>query len=156
MHIYKGYKISALDVEATVLAHPDVREAAVVGVADIDFGQRIVAVVQVHDVDGGDGDGEGGGCNVVGLTLTSLRKWCTARVRNKLALHATTRTVPIVWMPFLLGERTKKKEMHAGRVLVLYIVPQVDILTLDLLIITFGIALKHLPIFTGCKIQGAC
>lgn len=55
-------------------------------------------------------------------------------------------------LPALVKEE-KKNEMHVGRVN--STVPQVDILTLDLLIIPFGIALKHLPIFSGCKIQGA-
>jgi fatty acid CoA ligase FadD36 len=40
-----GYRIGAGEVEAALLAHPAIAEAAVVGVADADLGQRIVAYV---------------------------------------------------------------------------------------------------------------
>jgi fatty acid CoA ligase FadD36 len=40
-----GYRIGAGEVEAALLAHPGVREAAVVGEPDPDLGQRIVAYV---------------------------------------------------------------------------------------------------------------
>lgn len=40
-----GYRIGAGEVEAALLTHPDVSEAAVVGVPDPDLGQRIVAYV---------------------------------------------------------------------------------------------------------------
>ena len=45
-----GYKVGAGEVETALLGHPDVREAAVVGVLDDDLGQRVVAYV-VGDVD---------------------------------------------------------------------------------------------------------
>ncbi|GAB2646203.1 acyl-CoA synthetase [Prescottella soli] len=45
-----GYRIGAGEVEQALLNHPDVREAAVVGVPDDDLGQRIVAYV-VGDCD---------------------------------------------------------------------------------------------------------
>jgi fatty acid CoA ligase FadD36 len=40
-----GYRVGAGEVENALLTHPAVREAAVVGVADDDLGQRIVAYV---------------------------------------------------------------------------------------------------------------
>jgi fatty acid CoA ligase FadD36 len=40
-----GYRIGAGEVEGALLAHPAVREAAVIGVPDDDLGQRIVAFV---------------------------------------------------------------------------------------------------------------
>jgi fatty acid CoA ligase FadD36 len=40
-----GYRIGAGEIEAALLAHPGVREAAVVGEPDPDLGQRIVAFV---------------------------------------------------------------------------------------------------------------
>jgi fatty acid CoA ligase FadD36 len=40
-----GYRIGAGEVEAALLAHPGVHEAAVIGEPDPDLGQRIVAFV---------------------------------------------------------------------------------------------------------------
>ncbi|BCN51674.1 hypothetical protein RE9425_00640 [Prescottella equi] len=40
-----GYRIGAGEVEQALLAHPGVKEAAVVGVPDDDLGQRIVAFI---------------------------------------------------------------------------------------------------------------
>ena len=40
-----GYRIGAGEVETALLAHPSVREVAVVGQADADLGQRVVAYV---------------------------------------------------------------------------------------------------------------
>jgi fatty acid CoA ligase FadD36 len=45
-----GYRIGAGEVEDALLAHPDVREAAVVGVPDDDLGQVIVAYVVADGV----------------------------------------------------------------------------------------------------------
>lgn len=45
-----GFRVGAGEVETALLGHPGVREAAVVGVADDDLGQRIVAFV-VGDAD---------------------------------------------------------------------------------------------------------
>ena len=40
-----GYRIGAGEIETALLGHPDVQEAAVVGLPDEDLGQRIVAFV---------------------------------------------------------------------------------------------------------------
>ncbi|MCK9924804.1 hypothetical protein MXD61_23550 [Frankia sp. AgPm24] len=53
-----GYRIGAGEVEAVLLAHPAVREAAVVGLPDADLGQRIAAFVVAA---GGEAGGEEGG-----------------------------------------------------------------------------------------------
>jgi fatty acid CoA ligase FadD36 len=45
-----GYRIGAGEVEACLLEHPSVAEAAVIGVPDDDLGQRIVAYVIAADV----------------------------------------------------------------------------------------------------------
>ena len=45
-----GYRIGAGEVEAALLDHPGVTEAAVIGVPDDDLGQRIVAYVVGSDV----------------------------------------------------------------------------------------------------------
>jgi fatty acid CoA ligase FadD36 len=47
-----GFKFGAVEVEAALLAHPAVSEAAVIGVADEDLGQRIVGFVVCDGVDG--------------------------------------------------------------------------------------------------------
>lgn len=44
-----GYKISALDIERELLALPYLGEAMVVGVPDLEFGQRVGAVVSLRD-----------------------------------------------------------------------------------------------------------
>ncbi|GAB3499019.1 acyl-CoA synthetase [Nocardiopsis coralliicola] len=49
-----GYRVGAGEVEAALLDHPSVREAAVVGVPDDDLGQRIVAVLVGDSVDAAD------------------------------------------------------------------------------------------------------
>ncbi len=46
-----GYKVGAGEVEAAILGHPGVSEVAVVGVADDDLGQRVVAFVVAEGVD---------------------------------------------------------------------------------------------------------
>ena len=45
-----GYRVGAGEIEAALLGHPGVAEAAVVGIPDQDLGQRIVAFV-VGDAD---------------------------------------------------------------------------------------------------------
>ncbi|MEY2400001.1 MAG: fatty acid CoA ligase FadD36 [Ilumatobacteraceae bacterium] len=46
-----GFKVGAGEVEAALLTHSSVTEAAVIGVSDPDLGQRIVAFVVCGDVD---------------------------------------------------------------------------------------------------------
>ncbi|MFI5307379.1 MAG: acyl-CoA synthetase [Polyangiales bacterium] len=61
-----GYKISALEIEATLRAHPAIRECAVIGVPDPTWGQRVAAVAVLH---------EG-----AGLELAALREWAKQRL----------------------------------------------------------------------------
>ncbi|KAG8437583.1 hypothetical protein GDO86_008335 [Hymenochirus boettgeri] len=44
-----GYKISALEVERHLLAHPSITDAAVIGAPDGTWGQRVVAIVKLRD-----------------------------------------------------------------------------------------------------------
>ncbi|XP_064466851.1 malonate--CoA ligase ACSF3, mitochondrial-like [Ornithodoros turicata] len=57
-----GYKISALDVERHLLAHPNIRDCAVVGVPDLTWGEKVACVVALHDPKRT-------------LTLQCLREW---------------------------------------------------------------------------------
>uniref|UniRef100_A0ACB8EAS1 Acyl-CoA synthetase member 3, mitochondrial n=1 Tax=Sphaerodactylus townsendi TaxID=933632 RepID=A0ACB8EAS1_9SAUR len=44
-----GYKISALEVERLLLAHPSIADVAVIGVPDVTWGQRVSAVVKLRE-----------------------------------------------------------------------------------------------------------
>ncbi|XP_070763411.1 malonate--CoA ligase ACSF3, mitochondrial [Enoplosus armatus] len=44
-----GYKISALEVERHLLAHPDIIDVAVIGAPDATWGQKVTAVVQLKE-----------------------------------------------------------------------------------------------------------
>ncbi|XP_061620049.1 malonate--CoA ligase ACSF3, mitochondrial isoform X2 [Phyllopteryx taeniolatus] len=56
-----GYKISALEVERHLLAHPDIIDIAVIGAPDDTWGQKVTAVVQLKE-------GQS-------LTLPELKTW---------------------------------------------------------------------------------
>uniref|UniRef100_A0A8C5E1R4 Acyl-CoA synthetase family member 3, mitochondrial n=1 Tax=Gouania willdenowi TaxID=441366 RepID=A0A8C5E1R4_GOUWI len=56
-----GYKISALEVERHLLAHPHIRDVAVVGAPDATWGQKVIAVVQLR--------------KGRSLTLSELKSW---------------------------------------------------------------------------------
>ncbi|XP_047566069.1 malonate--CoA ligase ACSF3, mitochondrial isoform X4 [Lutra lutra] len=44
-----GYKVSALEVERLLLAHPSITDVAVIGVPDMTWGQRVTAVVTLQE-----------------------------------------------------------------------------------------------------------
>lgn len=61
-----GYKISALEIEAVLREHPDITECAVVGVPDVDWGERVaVALVSRPGAV---------------VELDPLRAWCKERL----------------------------------------------------------------------------
>ena len=55
--IHGGSNVSPAEVEAVLVAHPDVQEAAVVGLPDPDYGERVVAAVVLAPSAGRDPDG---------------------------------------------------------------------------------------------------
>jgi len=61
-----GYKISALETEEVLLAHEDIRECAVVGVEDEEWGEKVSAVLVLRP-----------GCR---MDITELRKWAADRL----------------------------------------------------------------------------
>ncbi|CAM4544369.1 malonate--CoA ligase ACSF3, mitochondrial isoform X1 [Lepidochelys kempii] len=81
-----GYKISALEVERHLLAHPSIADVAVIGPPDVTWGQRVSAVVKLQE-------GEM-------LSLKDLRSWA----RDSMAFY----TVPT---ELLLVEEIPRNQM---------------------------------------------
>jgi malonyl-CoA/methylmalonyl-CoA synthetase len=61
-----GYKLSALEIEAALLEHSDIRECAVIGLPDDTWGEAVTAVVVLK--------------TRVKLELSALREWCKGRL----------------------------------------------------------------------------
>ncbi|MEH2200275.1 acyl-CoA synthetase [Nostoc sp.] len=61
-----GYKVSALEIEEVLRTHPDIQECAVVGVADIEWGERVCAALVLQGLQP--------------LTLESFRSWAKERL----------------------------------------------------------------------------
>jgi len=61
-----GYKLSALEIEAVLLEHPDISECAVIGVADETWGEAVAAAVVLS--------------KGATLELGLLRDWCRERM----------------------------------------------------------------------------
>lgn len=68
-----GYKLSALEIEAALLDHPEIAECAVVGVPDEAWGETVAAAVVPAGRSAPGGD-------PAGLTLEQLRAWCRDRL----------------------------------------------------------------------------
>ncbi|CAF2786536.1 unnamed protein product [Rotaria sp. Silwood2] len=64
-----GYKISALDIEAVILRHPFVSECVVIGVKDLEWGERVTAVVVLQS-----------GKKEEDVTLEQLRDYCKKKL----------------------------------------------------------------------------
>jgi malonyl-CoA/methylmalonyl-CoA synthetase len=70
-----GYKISALDIEREILALPYVAEVMVVGVQDLEFGERVAAAVVLKEPNDQKGDNP-----VTHLSIERLRQDLRARL----------------------------------------------------------------------------
>ena len=73
-----GYKISALEIEEVLRAHPAVAECAVVGVEDAEWGERVCAALELAPA-----------CD---LTLSELQAW----VKERLAPYKVPRALSVV------------------------------------------------------------
>lgn len=87
-----AYKVSALEIEHELMAHPDIAECAVVGVPDDEWGERVCAVINWRAG--------------AGLSLEELRAWC----KERLAVYKVpSRVLSNVALPRnALGKVTKK------------------------------------------------
>lgn len=61
-----GYKLSALEIEAVLLTHDDISEAAVIGVEDRTWGEAVAAVIALRDG--------------ASLGIADLKQWCAGRM----------------------------------------------------------------------------
>ncbi|QLE39525.1 long-chain fatty acid--CoA ligase [Nostoc sp. C052] len=61
-----GYKVSALEIEEVLRTHPDIQECAVVGVADLEWGERVCAALVLQGSQP--------------LTLEAFRSWAKERL----------------------------------------------------------------------------
>jgi malonyl-CoA/methylmalonyl-CoA synthetase len=88
-----GYKVSALEIEEVLRTHPDIQECAVVGVADLEWGERVCAALVLLPE-----------CQ---LTLESLRSWA----KEELAVYKIpTRIIIVDELPRnAMGKVTKPK-----------------------------------------------
>jgi malonyl-CoA/methylmalonyl-CoA synthetase len=73
-----GHKISALEVEEALRQHPAIRECAVVGIPDSEWGERVCAAVVLHDGHT--------------LELEALRAWA----KGQLAVHKVPSRLMVV------------------------------------------------------------
>lgn len=63
-----GYKVSVIEIEDAIRVHPDVVDCAVVGIKDMEWGERVCAVLVTRK-----------GCSV---SLESLRTWAKERLAS--------------------------------------------------------------------------
>jgi malonyl-CoA/methylmalonyl-CoA synthetase len=86
-----GHKVSALEIEETLREHPAVAECAVVGVTDLEWGERVGTAVVLNE-----------GC---ALDLEGLRSWA----KDRLAVHKIpTRFLQLETLPRnAMGKVTK-------------------------------------------------
>ncbi|KAL9649387.1 hypothetical protein ABK040_014298 [Willaertia magna] len=87
-----GYKISALDIERVILGNEKIKECAVVGVPDEEYGERIGAIIVNGMKD-----------NQEPITLEELQKWCS----QELAKYK----LPTVLIVIPKGEEIPKNAM---------------------------------------------
>lgn len=73
-----GYKVSALEIEEVLRTHPQIQDCAVVGVADVEWGEKVSAVLILFKNED--------------LTLEKLRNWAKERI----AIYKVPRQIMIL------------------------------------------------------------
>ncbi|MDG1891274.1 MAG: acyl-CoA synthetase [Verrucomicrobiota bacterium] len=73
-----GYKLSALEIEAVLLEHPNIRECAVIGLEDATWGEIVAVAVVVTEP--------------TSFELDSLQEWC----RQRLSVYKTPRRLLVL------------------------------------------------------------
>ncbi|PVH87406.1 acetyl-CoA synthetase-like protein [Cadophora sp. DSE1049] len=101
-----GYKISALDIERELLGLPYISEAMVVRVADLEFGQRVAALVTLRE----DQRIYSSGTEGERLTIDNLRK----DLRSKLAGYKMPTLLRIVEGELPKGQSGKVQKKIVG------------------------------------------
>jgi malonyl-CoA/methylmalonyl-CoA synthetase len=91
-----GYKISALEIEEVLRQHPNIRECAVVGVEDEEWGERVSSVVVFEP-----------GCS---LELTELRRWAADKLVN---YKIPSRLLVVEELPRNIMGKVRKPELKA-------------------------------------------
>jgi malonyl-CoA/methylmalonyl-CoA synthetase len=90
-----GFKISALDIEREILAHPQIDDVAIMGLSDATWGQKIFALLVLKE-------------NTNKFDQEEFIKWCKERLPN----HSVPRLVKIIdKMPRNLLGKVNKKEL---------------------------------------------
>ncbi|KAH9304262.1 hypothetical protein KI387_008666, partial [Taxus chinensis] len=74
-----GYKLSALEIESTILEHPAIAECSVFGIPDTDYGEIVCAVVVPED----EAQRAAASSKPV-ITLQDLQKWAKERIARSL------------------------------------------------------------------------
>lgn len=89
-----GYKLSALEIERELLSHPQISEAAVLGVEDAVQGERIVAVIALRTAR----DDQNGGALHADISISTLNpsQSVGAFLKTRLAAYKIPRIVIVV------------------------------------------------------------
>jgi malonyl-CoA/methylmalonyl-CoA synthetase len=90
-----GYKISALDIEKELLAHPQIEDVAIMGMPDQVWGQRVFALIVLK----GDDDV---------LNEEEFKKWCGERL-PKYSIPTVIKTISK--MPRNMMGKVNKKDL---------------------------------------------
>nr|CAH7727926.1 unnamed protein product [Callosobruchus chinensis] len=88
-----GYKVSALQIETKLLAHPEIKDVAVVGLKDDTWGEKIAALVVLQENSN--------------MTLDGLRQWASEYL-PKYSLPTVLKTVEAI-PKNIMGKVNKKK-----------------------------------------------